>query len=192
VYEPYASKLRKGQFVPHPMHWQTLIAVCSIANLALLRSPGVYTLLDYTNDQTSALRRYDVVFDAVGRRKTSPMKVALRNTLTSMGKFISMDDRLPRFRRDDLIRLRELAEAGKLKPVIDRRYLLECIAEAHLPRTALSEFLPELSRLFLDRFSVQRNSLRFALFAMLNYAICYDRLVHNSSDMVLVRTRHVT
>lgn len=106
-------------------------AVCSTANVELLRSLGADTLLDYTKEQASALRRYDVVFDAVGRRKTSPMKVALRNALTPAGKFISVDDGLPRFRRDDLIRLSELAEAGKLKPVIDRRYLLEQIAEAH-------------------------------------------------------------
>lgn len=106
-------------------------AVCSTANVELLRSLGADTVLDYTNEQTSALGRYDVVFDAVGRRKTSPMKAALRDVLTPGGKFISVDDRLPRFRRDDLILLRELAEAGKLKPVIDRRYPLEQIAEAH-------------------------------------------------------------
>jgi NADPH:quinone reductase-like Zn-dependent oxidoreductase len=106
-------------------------AVCSTANVELLRSLGADTVLDYTKEQTSALRRYDIVFDAVGRRKTSPMKAALRDTLTPAGKSISVDDRLPRFRRDDLIRLRELAEAGKLKPVIDRRYPLEQIAEAH-------------------------------------------------------------
>ena len=106
-------------------------AVCSTANVELLRSLGVDTILDYTKEQTAALGRYDVVFDAVGRRKTSPMKAALRDALTPAGKFISVDDRLPRFRRDDLILLRELAEAGKLKPVIDRRYPLEQIAEAH-------------------------------------------------------------
>jgi alcohol dehydrogenase len=106
-------------------------AVCSTANVDLVRSLGADTVLDYTKDPASVLKRYDVVFDAVGRRKTSPMKVASRNALTPTGKCISVDDGLPRVRRDDLVRLREFAEAGKLKPVIDRRYPLERIAEAH-------------------------------------------------------------
>jgi NADPH:quinone reductase-like Zn-dependent oxidoreductase len=106
-------------------------AVCSTANVELLRSLGANTILDYTKDPASALGRYDVVFDAVGRRKTSPLKVAASNALMPAGRFISVDDALPRFRRDDLIRLRELVEAGTLKPVIDRRYPLERIAEAH-------------------------------------------------------------
>jgi NADPH:quinone reductase-like Zn-dependent oxidoreductase len=106
-------------------------AVCSTANVDLVRSLGADTVLDYTKEQGSALGRYDVVFDAVGRRKTSPLKVASQSALTATGKYISVDDALPRFRRDDLIRLRELAEAGKLEPVIDRRYPLEQIAEAH-------------------------------------------------------------
>ena len=106
-------------------------AVCSTANVELLQSLGAHTVLDYTKGQESALGRYDVVFDAVGRRKTSPMKEASKNALTPADKFISVDDALPRFRRDDLLKLRELAEAGKLKPVIDRRYPLEQIAEAH-------------------------------------------------------------
>ena len=106
-------------------------AVCSTANVELLRSLGADRVLDYTQEQASALRGYDVAFDAVGRKKTSPLKIALGNALTPAGKIISVDDRLPRFRRDDLIRLKELAEAGKLKPVIDRRYPLERIAEAH-------------------------------------------------------------
>jgi NADPH:quinone reductase-like Zn-dependent oxidoreductase len=106
-------------------------AVCSTANVELLRSLGADSVLDYTKAPASALTRYDVVFDAVGRRKTSTIKEAARNALTPAGKFISVDDALPRFRRDDLIQLRELAEAGRLMPVIDRRYPLERIAEAH-------------------------------------------------------------
>jgi hypothetical protein len=39
----------------------------------LLPSLGADTVLDHTKEQASALRRYDVVFDAVERRKTSPM-----------------------------------------------------------------------------------------------------------------------
>jgi NADPH:quinone reductase-like Zn-dependent oxidoreductase len=106
-------------------------AVCSTANVELLQSLGADTVLDYTKEQASALRSYDVVFDAVGRKKTSPLKQAARNALTPAGRFISVDDALPRLRRDHLIQLRQLAEAGKLKPVIDRRYPLERIAEAH-------------------------------------------------------------
>ncbi len=106
-------------------------AVCSTANVELVRSLGADKVLDYTKEHVSALGRYDVVIDAVGLRKTSPLKVASRNALTPAGTFISVDDSLPRFRRDDLIRLKELAEAGRLKPVIDRRYPLERIAEAH-------------------------------------------------------------
>jgi NADPH:quinone reductase-like Zn-dependent oxidoreductase len=106
-------------------------AVCGTANVELLRSLGADSVLDYTKAPASALTRYDVVFDAVGRRKTSTIKEAARNALTPAGKFISVDDALPRFRRDDLIQLRELAEAGRLMPVIDRRYALERIADAH-------------------------------------------------------------
>jgi alcohol dehydrogenase len=106
-------------------------AVCSSANVELLQSLGADTVLDYAKAQASALSRYNVVFDAVGRRKTSPLKEAARNALMPAGRFVSVDDELPRFRRDDLLRLKELAEAGTLKPVIDRRYPLEHIAEAH-------------------------------------------------------------
>ena len=96
-----------------------------------LRPDGAATVLDYTRDDASALGPYDVVFDAVGRRKTSPLKEAAKNALTPTGTFISVDDRLPWFRRNDLLRLKDFAEAGALKPAIDRRYPLERIAEAH-------------------------------------------------------------
>jgi NADPH:quinone reductase-like Zn-dependent oxidoreductase len=105
--------------------------VCSTPNVELVRSLGADVVLDYTGNEVPALGRYDVVFDAVGRKKTSPLKEASRNALAAAGKLISVDDTLPRFRRDDLLRLKDLAEAGVLKPVIDRRYPLAQIADAH-------------------------------------------------------------
>jgi NADPH:quinone reductase-like Zn-dependent oxidoreductase len=109
----------------------SVTAVCSAANADLVRSLGADAVLDYANDALPAGQRYDLVFDAAGRRKTSPLKVACANALTPEGKSISVDDRMPRVRREDLMRLKELVEAGALKPVIDRRYPLEQIADAH-------------------------------------------------------------
>jgi NADPH:quinone reductase-like Zn-dependent oxidoreductase len=106
-------------------------AVCSTTNIDLVRSLGADAVLDYTKDTLPAGTRYDVVFDAVGRRKTSPLKVACRNAVTPNGKSISVDDRPPRVRGADLLHLKELVETGHLKPVIDRRYPLEQIADAH-------------------------------------------------------------
>ena len=59
------------------------------------------------------------------------LKVACQNALTPAGKYISVDDERPRPRPEDLLLLRGLVESGSLKPVIDRRYSLEQIAEAH-------------------------------------------------------------
>jgi len=106
-------------------------AVCGTANVGLVRSLGADTVLDYTKDRIPAGLRYDVVFDAVGRRKTSPLKEASRSALTPGGRYVSVDDHLPRLARTHLDYLRLLAETGSLKPVIDRRYPLEQIAEAH-------------------------------------------------------------
>jgi alcohol dehydrogenase len=47
------------------------------------------------------------------------------------GKYVSVDGGSPKVTREDLLLLKGLAEAGKLRPVIDRRYPLEQIAEAH-------------------------------------------------------------
>ncbi len=51
--------------------------------------------------------------------------------LTPNGKYLSVDDGSPKLQSEDLLFLKELVEAGKIKPVIDRRYPLEHIAEAH-------------------------------------------------------------
>jgi len=106
--------------------------VCSTANRELVKSLGADTLIDYT--QEDLLPRgelYDLVFDAVGKRKTSPLKLQCKNALTPDGKYLSVDDETPKIPVEYLISLKELMEAGKIKPVIDRCYPLEQIVEAH-------------------------------------------------------------
>jgi NADPH:quinone reductase-like Zn-dependent oxidoreductase len=106
-------------------------AVCGTANVELVRSLGADAVLDYTREHTPGTRRFDLVFDAAGRRKSSALKVACQSSLTPEGRNISVDDARPRARLADLVQLTQLAETGALKPVIDRRYPLEQIADAH-------------------------------------------------------------
>jgi NADPH:quinone reductase-like Zn-dependent oxidoreductase len=106
-------------------------AVCGPTNQELARSLGADAVLDYTREDTPGDRRFSLVFDAVGRRRTSPLKEALRTALTTDGRYLSVDDALPRLRKDDFALLTELAGAGRLKAVIDRRYSLEQLPEAH-------------------------------------------------------------
>lgn len=101
--------------------------VCSAANAALVKSLGAQEVIDYTKDDfTGRGRVYDVVFDAVGRSSASRCKLALKKG----GRFVSVNGSAE-LRADDLDALKELVEAGVLTPVIDRRYTLEQIAEAH-------------------------------------------------------------
>jgi NADPH:quinone reductase-like Zn-dependent oxidoreductase len=103
--------------------------VCSTANLELVKSLGADKVIDYTKeDFTKGGDLYDFVFNAVGKRKT---KLQCNKVLTPNGKHVTVDDGSPKVGIEDLILLKELVEAGKLKPVIDRRYPLERMAEAH-------------------------------------------------------------
>lgn len=106
-------------------------AVCSGANIELVRSIGADEVLDYTTVESVGDRRFDVVFDAVGRRKTSRLRTACEQALAPGGRNISVDGGRPWPKRDDLFFLTELAESGALKPVIDRRYPLDEVADAH-------------------------------------------------------------
>jgi hypothetical protein len=72
-----------------------------------------------------------MVLDAVGKRKTSPLKTACRKALAPGGRYVSVDDGLPRLPASDLMVLKEAVEAGRIRPVIDRCYPLEQIVEAH-------------------------------------------------------------
>ncbi len=106
--------------------------VCSTRNLALVESLGAERVVDYTReDFTTAGERYDVILDAVGKRKSASAMLRAGSALASGGRVLSIDDRFPRLRREDLLILKRLAESGALKPVIDRTYRLEEIVEAH-------------------------------------------------------------
>lgn len=101
--------------------------VCSAANGEMVKSLGADAVIDYAKvDFAGSGRIYDVVVDAVGKTTSSRGKRALNAT----GRFLSV--RSPtRARTEDLHRLRELIEGGKIRTVIDRRYPLERTAEAH-------------------------------------------------------------
>jgi NADPH:quinone reductase-like Zn-dependent oxidoreductase len=106
--------------------------VCSTTNLELVRSLGADKVIDYTKeDFTKKGELYDLVFDTVGKRKSSKLKLLCKEALTPNGKYISVDDGTPKIPIEYLVLLKELIEMGKIKPVIDRRYPLEQIAEAH-------------------------------------------------------------
>ena len=106
--------------------------VCSTANLDLVASLGATTVIDYTReDFTEKAARYDVILDAVGKRKSAVSLRRCRRVLAPGGACVSVDDGTPKLRREDLVLLGELATKGEIRPVIDRTYALDNIVEAH-------------------------------------------------------------
>ncbi len=101
--------------------------VCSTANLEMVKSLGADKVIDYTKeDFTKSGETYDIIFDAVHKASRSRSKRSLKKK----GIFLSAHDSST-VKSEDLIFLRELIEAGRIKTVIDRRYPLEQMAEAH-------------------------------------------------------------
>jgi NADPH:quinone reductase-like Zn-dependent oxidoreductase len=122
--------------------------VCSTPNLDLVRSLGADAVIDYTQeDFASTGVRYDLIFDAVRKRSFADCKRALgprgiyvtteisptlllrawRVSMTGSQKMVPM---LTRPNQEDLLVISALFEAGKVVPVIDRRYTLSEIPEA--------------------------------------------------------------
>jgi NADPH:quinone reductase-like Zn-dependent oxidoreductase len=125
--------------------------VCSTSNLELVRSLGADEVVDYTNEDFARLgRKYDLVLDVVGNRSFSDLTRATtrKGTLVVIGGQGSLFRRLfdvlvvgrfisqralffsAKINKEDLGFLKELVEAGKLTPVVDRTYPLSEAAEA--------------------------------------------------------------
>jgi len=106
-------------------------AVCSTTNIEMVRSLGADKVIDYTQtDFTQSGESYDVIFDAVDKVSFSHSKKSLTKTgiYLSVGRDSGSGGDL---KTEDLIFLKDLAEAGKIKPMIDRFYPMEQIVEAH-------------------------------------------------------------
>ena len=124
-------------------------AVCDGANAALVKSLGADKVIDYkTQDFTKDEERYDYIFDAVGKSSFFKCKQLLnkKGQFSSSGGleniFLSMITPLfngkkvlfnpPKDIAGELNFIKGLIEKGKFKPVIDRKYPLEKIAEAYI------------------------------------------------------------
>jgi NADPH:quinone reductase-like Zn-dependent oxidoreductase len=124
--------------------------VCSTSKAELVRDIGADEVIDYTReDFTEGTHRYDLILDTAGRRPLSQLRRALmpQGTLVIVGgeggdrwlggfqrqivapvRALLTEQKLmgliSKERQQDLLTLKDLIEAGKLKPVIDRTYPL--------------------------------------------------------------------
>jgi NADPH:quinone reductase-like Zn-dependent oxidoreductase len=127
----------------------TITAVCDTKHVELVRSLGADEVVDYAQEDWTRRGPYDGVFDAVGkssfrkaRRALNPGAAYVSADLGFMwhGPLVILATRwlgsrkaklgMARYRQDDLLRLRELVDAGEYRPVIDRSYRMEDVVEA--------------------------------------------------------------
>jgi NADPH:quinone reductase-like Zn-dependent oxidoreductase len=101
--------------------------ICSTTSIEMVKSLGADQVIDYTReDFTKSGEMYDVIFDAAGKTSFSRCKIALKKEGSYLSVKSSTKEQI-----ENLLYLKELIEAGKIKPVVDRRYPLAQTAEAH-------------------------------------------------------------
>ncbi|EFM08776.1 Alcohol dehydrogenase zinc-binding domain protein [Paenibacillus curdlanolyticus YK9] len=101
--------------------------VCSTANVEMVKSLGADRVVDYTKEDVTKLgESYDLIFDAVGKLSSSRCKSMLKK----QGKYVSVRSSIT-FKHEHLAQLHSLIIEGKMQAIIDRRYTLEQIVEAH-------------------------------------------------------------
>ncbi|MFB9330749.1 NAD(P)-dependent alcohol dehydrogenase [Paenibacillus aurantiacus] len=124
--------------------------VCSTPNVELVQSLGARQVIDYTQSDFTRSGPYDVIFDAVGKSSFSRCKQTLHPggtylstvptpamlfqaawTSIGTGKKAKFTAAGLRQNKENLLFLKTLAESGGIRPVIDRRYPLERIVDAH-------------------------------------------------------------
>lgn len=106
--------------------------VCSAKNIEFIKSLGADKTLDYTKRESiSKLEVYEFILDAVGKRKTSQLKDACKQSLKNGGKYVSIDDSALICSSERLNRINELVESKKITPINDRCYPFEQIIDAH-------------------------------------------------------------
>ena len=147
VWGPFAVQIAKSLGTE-------VTSVCSTQNLEMVRSIGADHVIDYTQeDFTKNGQHYDLIYDAVGNRSVSDYKRALNPNGTCviagfqnllrlfehmvLGPLRSMTGNkkvglmgTAKMNQKDLVYMKELLEAGKVVPVIDRRYPLSEVPEA--------------------------------------------------------------
>jgi NADPH:quinone reductase-like Zn-dependent oxidoreductase len=122
-------------------------AVCNTKNLELVKSLGADEVIDYTQeDFTKNGKTYDVIFDAVGKHSFRRCKGSLKTG----GTYIATDGLhnavwalwtwrignkkavfgISRYKKEDVLLLKDLIDEGKYRAVIDRTYPLEDVVEA--------------------------------------------------------------
>jgi NADPH:quinone reductase-like Zn-dependent oxidoreductase len=139
----YAVQLAKHHFGAQ------VTGVCSTEKSAFVKSLGADQVIDYTRqDFTQNSQRYDVLFDTVGKTAVLRSKKSLNNA----GSYLVATFGVPMLfqllwlsltgshnlvygslkeKNEDLVFLKELLEAGVIKPLIDKCYSMDQAADAH-------------------------------------------------------------